>query len=364
MPWALRLLDQVAMEAAPPGQVLDWLFVGAAAHAYDAHAMEARGFTHVVVVGGELKVRFPGRFVYLHIRARDTASYNLKQHFPGIVAFLDELAVERETGQDVKCLVHCFAGASRSIAAVVAYLIWRKGMTADQSLSFVKERRRCAEPNHGFLKQVNLWQQEVARGCHRHVKRGEGEMLIPRKAESEEMDERNDSEDADDDADDEDDDDDDDDDDSDDNEEGDLHVCVVEEEPLHLREGNHRPTTSMSIRHCVSDVMQQRMDFDPAMLSPTTPIHAQQPYHASPMKLSQEAATLLQNETTPKTLTLTRPFHHRDATVESTVSSNSTLTLTSPAVQPTWTSDFSDIEQGDHGRFMDDTGDESGEFYT
>lgn len=353
MPWALRLLDQVAMEAAPPGQVLDWLFVGAAAHAYDGDAMAARGFTHVVVVGGELKARFPGRFVYLHIHARDTASYNLKQHFPGIVAFLDQLARERERGGHVKCLVHCFAGASRSVAAVVSYLVWGKGMTSDHALAFVKERRKAAEPNHGFLKQVNLWEQEVVKGRHRSVKRGEGEMLIPRHAGGEEMDKYDDGEDADDDADD--------DDDEDDDDEGDLYACVVEEEPLQPREGNHRSTTPRSIPHCVRThaVMQQRMDFDPSMLpSATTLVHAQQQYREN-LKPSQEASGLLQNENTPRT-TLTQPFHHRNASVESTVSSN--FTLTSPALQPPWTSDFSDIEHSDHGRFMDDTGDESGGF--
>jgi protein-tyrosine phosphatase len=52
-------------------------------------------------------------------------------------------------------LVHCFAGAQRSVTIIAAYLIrkWKKG--ADEVLAYIKERRKIAEPNEGFVKQLH-----------------------------------------------------------------------------------------------------------------------------------------------------------------------------------------------------------------
>ncbi|KAK4072984.1 uncharacterized protein Triagg1_5661 [Trichoderma aggressivum f. europaeum] len=80
--------------------------------------------------------------------------------------------------------VHCAAGKSRSISALIAYLLWRypdrftgpagaqlastlEGPEADESvaepvraaLALIKQTRPLAEPNPGFMQQLDLWWQ-------------------------------------------------------------------------------------------------------------------------------------------------------------------------------------------------------------
>ena len=67
-------------------------------------------------------------------------------------------------------LVHCAMGKSRSVTAVIAYLLWKHPyrfgkadpMTAAQqavakALQWVRETRPVAEPNDGFMRQLELW---------------------------------------------------------------------------------------------------------------------------------------------------------------------------------------------------------------
>lgn len=56
-------------------------------------------------------------------------------------------------------LVHCAAGQSRSVAIVVAFLIWHLGMSFDDAMKHVKSRRLCACPNIGFVKALHAFAQ-------------------------------------------------------------------------------------------------------------------------------------------------------------------------------------------------------------
>lgn len=352
MPWALKLLDQVACEAQPPGRVFSWLHVGAAAHAYDRTGLVSRGFTHILVVGGELKARFPERFCYMHVKARDTATFPLKDHFPRIVGFLHTLSQRKARGHRVKCLVHCFAGASRSVAAIVAYLIW-KGMSADQGLAFVKKRREAAQPNEGFLNQVAQWEREVRQGAHTELPAPlDSELSLPVHIETKLPDlPANDMfEDS-------------------DREEDDIYIrrthqdvrfgpdyerFLMEEEYCPRSIANHVQTTPLPIPNTpVAVCKSYNEQFDPSILpSPTTPQTITGTHPEAQQRKSEEFPLDILRNTPLVALSLTRPFHSDDAWM-SLHASDTALTSSQSITQNAWTSDLSDFEQSDHDKYID-----------
>ena len=51
-------------------------------------------------------------------------------------------------------LVHCAAGISRSASVVVAFLMWRQGLSYEAALARVRDKRPFVLPNRGFRLQV------------------------------------------------------------------------------------------------------------------------------------------------------------------------------------------------------------------
>lgn len=59
------------------------------------------------------------------------------------------------------CLTTFFLGVSRSTTVVCAYLMVSKGWSVSQALAHVKAARRVAEPNFGFVSQLEEFQQTI-----------------------------------------------------------------------------------------------------------------------------------------------------------------------------------------------------------
>jgi len=55
---------------------------------------------------------------------------------------------------EARVVVHCFQGISRSTTFVVAYLIASRAWSVSQALAHIKARRPIAEPNFGFVSQL------------------------------------------------------------------------------------------------------------------------------------------------------------------------------------------------------------------
>ena len=56
--------------------------------------------------------------------------------------------------------VHCKAGKSRSVTAVMAYLIHANHWTLSKAYSFVTERRKGISPNIGFVSELMTFEEE------------------------------------------------------------------------------------------------------------------------------------------------------------------------------------------------------------
>lgn len=111
------------------------------------------GITHILVCAYGIKQFFPNEFIYKSVDLDDSIKQDLTEYIPEAIKFID--SAER-------IFVHCQAGISRSPAIVIAYLIYREKMTYEQAKAFVKERRRCINPNSGFESQLIKYQKKSA----------------------------------------------------------------------------------------------------------------------------------------------------------------------------------------------------------
>ncbi|CAI7826844.1 unnamed protein product [Closterium sp. NIES-54] len=53
---------------------------------------------------------------------------------------------------------YCFTGMSRSATVVIAYLMARKGLSFQEAFAHVKRCRPIAQPNYGFMRQLEKFE--------------------------------------------------------------------------------------------------------------------------------------------------------------------------------------------------------------
>ncbi|KAF6772503.1 hypothetical protein AHF37_08205 [Paragonimus kellicotti] len=140
-------------------EILPYLFQRNARDAQDRTLLRRLGITHIVNVSDSVPMPFKGsaEFKYLHLPASDTNQQNLRPAFDSAVVFINEASPSKGI-----VLVHCQAGVSRSVAVVMAYLmfIWRH-FNVVRALDFIHSRRPVAEPNLHFMGQLQRFHDEL-----------------------------------------------------------------------------------------------------------------------------------------------------------------------------------------------------------
>ncbi|XP_014672609.1 PREDICTED: dual specificity protein phosphatase 22-like [Priapulus caudatus] len=134
-------------------KVLPGLYVGSCRDSKDERQLREHGITHILSVHDNAK---PLRddVVYLCVPASDAPGQDLVVHFPACVDFIH---AARLAGGAV--LVHCLAGASRSVTVAVAYVMTVTELTWREALEAVRRARTCANPNFGFRSQLREYEE-------------------------------------------------------------------------------------------------------------------------------------------------------------------------------------------------------------
>lgn len=76
--------------------------------------------------------------------------------YPDTIDYNDKLLMKKPHKNSI--LVHCQAGVSRSVAFVVAYLMYRFNLSLDLSFRAVQRKRSGAQPNDNFMEQLKLYE--------------------------------------------------------------------------------------------------------------------------------------------------------------------------------------------------------------
>jgi len=142
---------------AHPGKMLDHVYIGNLDNAEDYDLLPAIGITHVLNVAGTrnfdlTRSRYPAKLGitdFFMIPAEDYEEYNIAEHFPDAIAFLD-----RARASGGKAMVHCNLGVNRSGAVVAAYMMVNQRKTLLKVLSELKIKRSVVLCNTGFRSQL------------------------------------------------------------------------------------------------------------------------------------------------------------------------------------------------------------------
>merc|ERR1712087_1002218 len=110
----------------------------------------------VLCVAGDIGACFPSQFAYKVIAIDDAPDEDICAHFDASLAF-----IEAALSEGGKVLVHCFAGVSRSVTVVSAYLMHSERIGAVAALKRVRAKRAVANPNAGFIVQLIRFQRTL-----------------------------------------------------------------------------------------------------------------------------------------------------------------------------------------------------------
>lgn len=137
-------------------EIAEGLYLSGEVVARSKELLDANGITHVVnCVGMICKEWFKDQGItYRTYYLNDTPSEDILSVLYDALEFIDTAL--REGG---RVLVHCSQGVSRSATLVIAFLMWRSGLSYDEVYAKVKEARGVTNPNIGFTCQLLQWQK-------------------------------------------------------------------------------------------------------------------------------------------------------------------------------------------------------------
>ncbi|KAG8755554.1 hypothetical protein FRC14_003948 [Serendipita sp. 396] len=100
------------------------------------------------------------RFKYVRIPMRDTVEeVNVAKAMKEVCDIIDDARLH-----SAATYVHCKAGKSRSVTAVMAYLIHANHWTLSRAYAFVLDRRKGISPNIGFVSELMNFEEEELGG--------------------------------------------------------------------------------------------------------------------------------------------------------------------------------------------------------
>ena len=135
--------------------IIENIYIGNYSAASNKNLLKELGITHILICGKNLEGFFPNDFKYNYIPLYDSEYTKITKYFPESNDFIEE------GNSEGKILVHCGSGISRSVALVIAYLISNRQMPFSEVIKLVKERRKIANPNPGFEKQLRNYSFEL-----------------------------------------------------------------------------------------------------------------------------------------------------------------------------------------------------------
>ncbi|KAH9577400.1 Leucine-rich repeat [Trypanosoma melophagium] len=132
-----------------PDRIVENLYCGSLRTAQSQLVYKKLSIKNLLTVGRDLVPTPPVGGRHLTINVDDIEGADIRHTFDEACDFIDASLQEGEG-----CLVHCFAGMSRSATTLIAYLMLRKHMRLDEAYCITRRGRPAIYPNKGFFNQL------------------------------------------------------------------------------------------------------------------------------------------------------------------------------------------------------------------
>uniref|UniRef100_A0AAR2KTZ0 protein-tyrosine-phosphatase n=1 Tax=Pygocentrus nattereri TaxID=42514 RepID=A0AAR2KTZ0_PYGNA len=129
--------------------------------AHDYRIIKNLHITHVVNATAEISDAFPNVLRYLRLRLSDDAQQDLRQALPEASRFIAAVLRGSPGSPGGRVLVHCSLGRSRSSVLTLGFLMEQRRWSLLHAFRWLKERRTCAAPNAGFLRQLLDYEEQL-----------------------------------------------------------------------------------------------------------------------------------------------------------------------------------------------------------
>lgn len=162
--FALTLYTNDGFWDAGPVDGYPWIYVGSLSAAESHNALFSHNVTRMLTVARRLPVKKPPSIIQEHetIQIDDHPDADILQVAQQCVDFIDKAAADAKNahhseGLSPSILVHCASGCSRSVVAVMFWLMQApKRMRLDEAFSAIRVGRSFAGPNCGFIRQLRV----------------------------------------------------------------------------------------------------------------------------------------------------------------------------------------------------------------
>ena len=136
-------------------KVIDNIYIGNLSSTVKLDDLKKHKIKHIISAVSGVYPLYPNDINYTCLDLLDESFFEIFPVFEETNKIIDAIS------KDENILVHCICGVSRSVTIVCAYLIYKYGYTPEVSLNMIKKNRSIANPNKGFMDQLNNYYNKL-----------------------------------------------------------------------------------------------------------------------------------------------------------------------------------------------------------
>ena len=142
----------------PMTEIIPRIYLGNAYNARDYYTLKKNNVKLIVNCTKEFPNFFENDFIYYNVPILDENNTNISLYFNDTIEKIHKIYNEDNNNA---IFIHCFMGASRSVAILIGYLIKHCSMTVDDAIQYIERKRPFINLNIDFYFQLLEYQMNI-----------------------------------------------------------------------------------------------------------------------------------------------------------------------------------------------------------